>query len=201
MGSPLSNKIAGGERMRRLTALLALALTLALAPAMPAQAKKPLVGTMALDFNLAWPGPQPDIPDWAGNITFNGDEYRMLFFAIGSGKAFMEDPGKVHFFWEIWAIYNTTFDFTTLLPSDDWAGWLPSDAPDELVLWGYDLGVVAWQNNKYRMNGNVEEAFGAFEAWEGRNVHMSGIIEWQEIETPEGTIVAPHHAPGTFRIN
>lgn len=201
MGSPLSNKIVGGERTRRLTVLLALAFTLALVPAVPAQAKKPLVGTMALEFNLLWPGPQADIPDWAGNITFNGDEYRMLFFAIGSGKAFTEDPGKVHFFSEIWAIYNTTVDdFTTLLPSNekrDWAGWLPSATPVGLVLWGYDAGVVAWQNDKYRMNGNVTEASKPFEAWEGRNVHMSGIIEWQEIDGK----VAPHHAPGTFRIN
>ena len=189
--------------MRRLIVLLALAFTLALVPAIPAQAKKPLIGTMDLEFNLLWPGPQADIPDWAGNITFNGDEYRMLFFAIGSGKAFVDDPGKVHFFEEIWAIYDTD-DFTSLLPSDDpgdWAYWLPSNAPAELVLWGYDAGVVAWQNNKYRMNGNVEEASGAFEVWEGRNVHMSGEIEWQEIETQEGPTLAPHHAPGTFRIN
>jgi hypothetical protein len=163
----------------------------------PVQAVKPLVGTMDLEFNLSWPGPQADIPDWAGNITLNGDEYRMLFFAIGSGKAFVEDPGKVHFFEEIWAIYDTSFDLTSLLPSDDpgdWAHWLPSNAPPELVLWGYDAGVVALQNSKYHMNGNVEEAYGDFAIWQGRNVHMSGDIVWYEFG-------APHYAPGAFRIN
>jgi hypothetical protein len=44
------------------------------------------------------------------------------------------------------------------------------------------------------MNGNVEGAFGDFAGWEGRSVHMKGIIEWY----PFG---APHYAPGTFRIN
>ena len=44
------------------------------------------------------------------------------------------------------------------------------------------------------MNGNVEEANGDFEQWIGRNVFMSGVIEWY----PFG---APQYAPGTFRIN
>lgn len=187
---------------------MALAFTLTLVSAIPVQAKKPLVGTADVEFNLLWPGPQEYIPDWAGNITFNGYEYRILFFAIGSGKAFLDDPGKVHFFKEIWAIYDTE-DFTTYLPNNEttfWEDWLPSNAPADLVLWGYDAGVVSLQNSKYRMNGkvefaNAEFADGAFAAWQGRNVHISGIIEWQEIETPDGPVIAPHYAPGTFRIN
>ncbi len=179
--------------------LLALAFTLMLVPAIPTQAKKPLTGTANVEFNLSWPGPQAEIPDWAGTITINEDEYGMLFFAIDSGKPFAEDPGKVHFFGEIWAIYNTTFDFISLLPSDDpteWDYWLPSNTPTptELILWGHDAGVVSLQNSKYRMNGNVEEAFGAFEVWQGRNVHISGEIIWYDFG-------APHYAPGIFRIN
>jgi hypothetical protein len=181
--------------MRRLTVLLALAFTLALVPAIPAQAKKPLTGTANVEFNLLWPGLQPDIPDWVGNITINEGEYGITFFCIDA-----KDVGNVHFFEEIWAIYNTTFDTTSLLPSDDpteWNYWLPSNTPAELILWGYDAGVVSLQNSKYRMNGNVEEAFGAFAVWQGRNVHISGIIEWQEIDG----VVAPQYAPGIFRIN
>ena len=64
-----------------------------------ASARKPLRGTMDLEFNLLWPGPQQtDIPDWVGTITIDGAEYGMAFFAIGSGKAFDDVPGKVHFF-------------------------------------------------------------------------------------------------------
>ena len=193
------------NRLKRLIVLLALAFIVALVPAGTAQAKKPLIGTMDLEFNLGWPEPQDVIPDWVGTITIDGTEYGMLFFAIGSGKAFDDNlKGKVHFFEEIWAIYDTDFDFTSLLPStdsDDWAYWLPSAEPAELVLWGYDVGQTNIQNSNYHMNGNVEEAFGIFADWEGRNVHMSGVIEWQIVDTPEGPVVAPHYAPGTLRIN
>ena len=73
----------------------------------------------------------------------------------------------------------------------------------QILLWGYDVGQTCLngKNYNYHMNGHVEEANGAFEVWEGRNVHMSGEIEWQEIETPGGPALAPHYAPGTFRIN
>jgi hypothetical protein len=184
---------------------LALAFTLALLPVITAQAKEPLIGTMDLEYNLGCPGPQDEIPDWVGTITIDGEEYGMLFFAIGSGKAFDDAwKGKVHFFEEIWAIYDTDFDFTDLIPSGDptdWEYWLPSNDPEELVLWGYDYGQTNIQTSKYHMNGNVEEAAGPFTGWEGRSVHMSGVIEWQTVETPTGPVMAPHYAPGTFRIN
>jgi len=178
-------------QVKRLIVLLALAFTLALVPAIPAQAKNPLIGNMDLEFNLDWPGPhQTDIPDWVGNITIDSIEYGMAFFAIGSGKAFVDVlPGKVHFFEEIWRIYDwVTFDFETQVLEYG-----------EILLWGYDAGQTCLHehNNNYHMNGNVEVAFGDFAVWQGRNVHMSGEIEWQE--TPEGP--APKYAPGTFRIN
>lgn len=186
------------NRLKRLIVLLALAFIVALVPALPAQTKKPLRGTMDLEFNLLWPEPQDVIPDWVGNITIDDTEYGMLFFAIGSGKAFDDNlKGKVHFFKEIWAIYDTTVDFTSLLPSNktaDWAYWLPSNNPAELVLWGYDVGQTNTQNNNYHMNGNVEVAIGDFAIWQDRNVHMSGEIIWYDFG-------APHYAPGTFRVN
>ncbi len=178
--------------------LLVLAFTLALLPAGTVQAKKPLIGAMDLEFNTAWPGPQDEIPDWVGTITIDGEEYGMLFFAIGSGKSFDDNlKGKVHFFEEIWAIYDTDFDFTTLIPSSsatDWEDWLPTNYPDELVLWGYDKGQTNIRTSKYHMTGNVEEAFEEFSMWEGRNVYMSGEIIWYESG-------GPHYAPGTLRIN
>jgi len=177
--------------MRRLTVLLALAFTLALVPAIPAQAKKPLTGTADVEFNLLWPGPQLEIPDWVGTITIDGTEYGIAFFWIATGKAFEVGRGMASFFQEVWRIYDwMTFDFET--QELDYG---------QILLWGYDTGVVSLQNSKYRMNGNVEEAIGDFAVWQGRNVHISGIIEWQEIETPEGPVIAPHYAPGTFRIN
>lgn len=191
------------NRLKRLIVLLALAFIVALVPAGTAQAKKPLIGTMDLEFNLGWPEPQDVKPDWVGTITIDGKEYGMLFFAIGSGKAFNDNlKGKVHFFEEIWAIYDTDFDFTSLLPSNnpaDWDYWLPSNNPAELVLWGYDVGQTNTQNNNYHMNGNVEVAIGDFAGWQGRNVHMSGEIIWYDSSSPY--YGAPHYAPGTFRVN
>ena len=152
-------------------------------------AKNPLIGTMELQFNLAWPGPQADIPDWVGTITIDDVEYYMAFFAIGSGKPFATDPSiSVHFFEEIYVIYfelDFTFDENGLLIDFD---------PGAIALWGYDVGITNMINSKYHMNGNVEEANGIFEPWIGRNVFMSGVIEWY----PFG---APQYAPGTFRIN
>ena len=201
VGSYTSTKKGGGKKMRCKASRalsLTLALTLALLPVMTTQAKNPLYGAMDLEFNTAWPGPQDEVPDWVGAITIDGETYGMLFFAIGSGKAFDDNlKGNVHFFEEIWAIYDTDFDLTSLIPSSsatDWEYWLPCNHPDELVLWGYDQGQTNIRTSKYHMTGSVEEAFGEFSVWEGRNVYMSGVIEWYETG-------GPHYAPGTLRIN
>jgi hypothetical protein len=148
-------------------------------------AKKPLVGTMELEFNLLWPGPQADIPDWVGTITIDDGEYGMAFFCIGSGKAFDDFlKGKVHFFEEIWMIYDwMTFDFETQVL--DYG---------EILLWGYDVGQTNIQNSNYHMNGNVEMAVEDFMAWEGRSVHMNGEILWLAPGVPQ-------YAPGVFRAN
>lgn len=173
--------------------LVALGIILVLVPVVPVHAMKPLRGTMDLQFNLGWPGPQEAIPDWVGTITIDGEVYGMLFFAIGSGKAFVTPPYKgnnIHFFEEIWEIYdmaNFQFEF-----NED--GVLTLLVVGQPFLWGYDEGQTNLKTSKYHMNGNVEEACGDFSMWEGRSVHMSGIIEWY----PFG---APQYAPGTFRIN
>lgn len=134
---------------------------------------------------MLWPGPQTDIPDWVGTITIHGSEYGMAFFCFGSGKAFDDFlKGEVHFFEEIWVIYDwMTFDFET-----------QELEYGEILLLGYDFGQTNIANSRYRMNGVVEEAFGDFAAWQGYTVHMSGEIIWS------GPGV-PHYAPGIFRIN
>jgi hypothetical protein len=184
---------------RRLSiAALALTLMVMLVTMGVVGAKKPLYGQMTLGFNTAWFGwgPQTQVPDWVGTIEIDGETYGMLFFAFASGKPFETDPpGKVHFFEEIWAIYE---EVPPAIPEGDegvWVDWLPSN-PDPavgLIMWGYDRGVTT-QNSKYHMTGNVEEAFGDFAEWEGRQVYMRGIIEWAEPGIPES-------APGTLRLD
>ena len=161
---------------------LAIVFMLVLLSAIPAQAEKPLYGEMELEFNL---GRIAGSPAWVGEITIDGSPYPMAFFNIGSGKPFVVPAkGSVVFFGEIWKIYDwMTFDFVS-----------QTLVEGPVLLWGTDEGVVTFANGKYRMNGSVEGASGNFVGWEGRNVHMSGAIEFY----PFG---APHFGPGTFRIN
>jgi len=176
------------EMKTKLSIVHVMVLILSLVAAAPVSAKAPLVGAMDLQFNLGWPGPQAHTPDWVGTITIDDEEYGMAFFAIGSGKPFNEDPSaSVHFFEEIWKIYDELeFEFNEF-------GVLTEFEEGDVLLWGYDTGITNLKNSKYHMNGSVE-ADDLFDEWVGRNVHMSGDIEWYDSG-------APQSAPGTFRIN
>ncbi len=181
------------------------ALSLVLVAIPQAEATKPLTGSMDLEFNLLWPGAGDTVPDWVGTITIDGKEYGMLFFAIGSGKSFVTDPanlrGRIHFFEEIFAIYDMGDASFPVIPNGEesaWEYWLPKNNPDELVLCGYDRGQTNFVNNDYHMNGYVVGACGCFSEYEGGSAHMSGEIIWYESGPFAG---APHYAPGTLRIN
>ncbi|MFX1482820.1 MAG: hypothetical protein ACFFCP_06475 [Promethearchaeota archaeon] len=178
--------------VKRLPALaIVVAFTVALVSAAPVGAVEPLYGTMDLQFNLGWPGPQDQVPDWVGNITIDGNLYDMAFFAIGSGKSFVTDPanlrGRIHFFEEIWIIgyFEYAFDENGVLTAFD---------PSTILMQGNDKGQTNVQTSNYHMSGNVEVANGCFSMWKGRSVHMSGEIEWY----PFG---APFAAPGELRLN
>lgn len=174
----------------KLSFVLAIVVVLFLGTTAPLNAKSPVTGEMDLQFNLAWPGPQTDIPDWVGTLTIDGDEYGMAFFLIGTGKPFAGDhvTGNASFFGEIWRVYDGID-----LGFDEF-GNLAEFSPGPIILWGYDAGMVSLANSKYHMNGSVEYAAEAFAGWLGRSVHMSGVIEWYDFG-------APQYAPGVFRVN
>lgn len=177
--------------MRRFLSVLAALTALVLlmtTSAASVTAKEPARGTMDLQFNLGWPGPQAEIPDWVGTVTFDGDEYGMAFFALGTGKPFGADPStSVHFFEETYVIYET-LDFAF-----DADGNLSLFEPGPIVMQGPDTGLTNMINSKYHMTGLVAEAAGPFAALEGRPVYMSGLIEWYPF-------AAPQYAPGEFRV-
>jgi len=178
-------------RHRLLTSIL-LALTITLGVVAPANAKTPLVGTMDLQFNLAWPGPSVEVPDWVGTVTIDGVEYGMAFFNTGTGKPFDSQPSDgVIFFEETWVIYQDLhFAFEEIE-----AGFILTEfEPGEVLLSGYDSGVVVLANGSYRMNGFVEEAYDPYASWLGRQVHMSGTV----LFSAQG---APNFAPGMIRLN
>ena len=129
-------------------------------------------------------GQWPAEPVWAGTVTFEDyGVYGMRFYHLSPFKEYSQASP----FEEYFEIYTLTPDST-------------------VVLAGPDVGVTTTANKppepcKYRMNGEIEVAAAPFEEWLGRHVHMSGVITWQNLGTPEEPVIAPATAPGTFRIN
>jgi len=149
-------------------------------------AKKPaanLIGTMDLYFTF---GQWPAQPVWEGTIYFEEfGTFGMRFYHLSPFKEYSQASP----FEERFEIYTVVGEDTTV------------------VLAGPDEGVTTLANKppedptKYRMNGEIDLALEPFDEWLGRHVHMSGIITWQTLQTPEGPVVAPDTAPGIFRIN
>lgn len=153
-----------------------------------AQTNESVRGTITLDRNLSWPGPQTSTPDWIGFVNINGVQYGMAFFHITTGKPFTNGAkGTAKFFGEIWTIYDTiSYQLNN--------GKLVSWTHGTILLNGTDSGVVTTSNTLYRMNGEINYAIGNFAMYLGYQVHMSGHIVFY----PSG---APEAAPGVFQID
>lgn len=155
------------------------------------QAVKPLEATTDVQFNLGYPGPQDQIPDWVGHLYVDGMEYGIIFYNVGTGKPFTtQNGGQTVFFKEEWIVFASIdyqFDSQGVLQPDWSAG--------PILMSGNDQGVVSLANSAFRMNGLVQYATGPFQNYQDLSVHMSGIVQWY----PSG---APHYAlNGNFRIN
>ena len=143
-----------------------------------------LIGIMDLDFILeaVW----PEEPVWVGSVDF-GDKgvYGIRFYHLSEFR-----------------------DFSQASPFEEYFEVYDLGDPDVVYLGGPDEGVTTEANKtpepvKYRMNGTIEVAAAPFEGWLGRHVHMSGVITWQFITLPDGSVIGPvpYQAPGTLRIN
>ena len=141
-----------------------------------------LTGTMDLYFDVfAVP---PGDPVWVGTICFEGyGEYGMRFYHLSPFRDYSQASPFEEYF-EIYDLNDET----------------------KVYLGGPDVGVTTLANKppqqptKYRMNGEIDVAIEPFEMWLDRNVHMSGIITWQNMGTLEDPVYAPKEAPGTLRI-
>ena len=149
-------------------------------------ARKPsshLTGTMDLNFTGQV---GLENPIWIGTINIEGfGEFGMRFFHLSPPKGFSQASP----FEEYWEIFD-------------------SADPTVVYLGGSDEGVTTLANKppdpcNYVMNGEVKVANEPFDNWMGRNVHMSGIITFQFITLPDGTVQGPvpATAPGTFQVN
>ncbi len=169
---------------KKLSILFLFVSVLTLVPVVSVSAEKPhLIGIMDLTLKFEeLPAPYPSewVVTWQGHIDFGpGKVYGMRFILIGTGIPREDPTGKAGHFGEIWEIFD--------------------DNPNNLILWGFDKGVTNQKKGltwPYRMNGHVEDAALDWEAYLGRNVHMSGDIVWVGAPFTPGST-----APGEFRIN
>lgn len=142
-----------------------------------------LCGVMDLDFDLA--AVVPDDPVWVGTVEFEAyGSYGMRFYHLSPFR-----------------------DYSQASPFEEWFEIYTLTGDETVVLAGPDVGVTTLANKPpepcpYRMNGEIEVAEEPFEGWLGGHVHMSGMITWQVLTLPDGSIVvAPETAPGVFRVN
>ena len=141
--------------------------------------KKPapyLVGDAIMNFTFTPP------TFWNGTITFGDVTYGITCISYDPPR----DYSQASPFYEDFYIYElgTIFDLTN---------------PTNVYMKGWEAGVVTYANKdpepvKFHANGKIEEAYGPFEGWQGRNVHIKGLVYWVEVGLPA-------YAASKFRIN
>jgi hypothetical protein len=143
-----------------------------------AQVPKPgpnLIGILATDFT--WTPPT----FWNGTVEFEEEgTYAITFISYDPPRPFSQASP----FYEDFFVYELGTDWTN---------------PENVYLAGWNQGVVVYANNPpdpctFVANGKIDEAYGPFEGWQGRNVHNSGTITWVDVGVPEGVL-------GTFKLN
>ena len=168
---------------------LMLAITILSIGTSSVQSVQPLYGTADTQFNLGFPGPQDEIPDWVGHININGVNYGIVFYNLGTGKS-LNNKADVNtvFFTEQWVVFSSIdIHFNDQGVLTDWSH-------GSIVMSGDDTGVVSIANSHYVMNGEVRVANGIFNIYQGHTVHISGTVQWYDFG-------APQFAHGPFRIN
>ena len=148
-------------------------------------AKKPalnLTGTANTLFNFP-PLPDPDGSDlpvfWKGTIDFGDDTYGIYFLSYDAPR----DYSQASPYYEDFVIHEVGNEAYVYVK-------------------GWNAGVVTNANNppdypsKFLANGKIDEAYGPFDGWLGRNTHIRGEVIWRT----DGSGL-PERAEGTLRIN
>lgn len=139
--------------------LLSLVVLLVVIPLGAVQAKTPLYCTTDYYFvgHLGIFDDEGRLLCWKGTVSgdINGEINWWMY--ILDKKC----PQVTHFAGDIWEILDSE--------------------TDEVLLRGDEKGTTTIRHGKnsvWRSNGKVIEAYGGFEIWVGRNVHMSGHFTW-----------------------
>ncbi|MEA2058337.1 MAG: hypothetical protein U9O63_06425 [Actinomycetota bacterium] len=152
---------------RRLLLLLAIVVVLSTVIAAPVSAKEPLRGDQVMTLNQDDQGNFglhgcPEIA-WFGTVVFDDTTYGMALYPIGSVF-----PGTTQHWEETWKIFTDEFMVA--------GGELDDCEPGDVVLSGWDKGVIAFVTPKFHSLGVVEDASSPFEEWSGRRLHQDGVV-------------------------
>jgi hypothetical protein len=152
---------------RKLLTFLAIVVALSVVVAAPVSAKKPLRGEQVLALNQDAEGNFglygcPGI-SWFGAIVLDGTTYGMALYPISSVF-----PGKTQHWEENWTIFSGEFTVED--------GELVNCVPGDVVLSGYEKGVIAFALPTFHMTGVVEDASGPYEEWIGRRSYQEGEV-------------------------
>lgn len=178
----------GTAMKRKLLILLAIVVALSVVVAAPVSAKNPLRGEQVLALNQDAEGNRglygcPDI-SWFGAIVIDDTTYGMALYDIGSVF-----PGKTQHWEEDWRIFTEEFMVAS--------GLLVDCEPGDVVLSGYEKGVIAFTHTTFHMTGIVEDASDPFEEWIGRRSYQEGEVGAVTVAGLENVF----GYTGSFRLN
>jgi hypothetical protein len=134
-----------------------------------------LIGKIVTDFTFTPP------TFWNGTVDFGkAGKYGLTFISYGPPR----DYSQASPFEEDFIIYKL---------DGDWK------IPENVYIKGSNTGVVTYANKapepvNFLANGKIEEAYGLFEMWKDRKIHIRGHVFWKSVGVPDGAVA-------TLRIN
>ena len=192
----------------KLLILFAMVFVLSVVVAAPVSATNPVRGDQEMILNVAedeigdpiWLyGCESEFLSWFGEVIIDDTTYGMALYLVPDDPGKLTGNGTVNHYVEDWAIWSETFAL--------YDGQISDCTPGELLMAGSDRGVWTLKTEKFRSNGTVDEAYGEFSEWLGRNVHQDGFTglgDFEIFDINEGdyvTLEGVYGLVGDLRLN